>query len=185
MTFATQTVLKWLAILWSALIPSTQVFYTADASNYIFVSGSDFTTANNANFQTITGLTRAMPNNRAVNVSFHCALGWSQATANVSDNFGIQSANTAATNLAAFAVMNISGTGSLFVTGSATGIGSTAITTIGTAFPTATATIYNAYIDGTLESPSSGTGPTLTFLVRTSVGADAITIKRGSGCQIN
>lgn len=140
---------------------------------------SDFTTANNTNLQTITGLSWTLPA-VAKNWSFHCALLYSQATAAVADQFGIQVATNAPTNVAAVAEAFSSATAQ--TVGTISGLNTTTATPIVTFTPSAITTIFGAQIDGTFELPASAN--TVNIMVQTSNGADAVTVKRGSYCQL-
>jgi hypothetical protein len=157
----------------------SNVSATGLTTNRVAVA-TDFTTANNTNLQNIPGLSWSFPAT-AANYSFHCALLYSQATAAVADTFGIQAVNNAPTNIAALgdvalSISNARSAGNL----------ATLTTTTGTAFvgftPTVTATTLNAYLDGTLELGASTN--TVNIMVSTGAGADAITIKRGSYCNL-
>lgn len=140
---------------------------------------SDFTTANNTSLQTITGLSWTFPA-VAGNYSFHCALLYSQATAAVADQFGIQVATNAPTNVAASAVVYTSVSASAM--GTLATLSTTTATAIATFTPSAITTVWQATIDGTFELPASAN--TVNIMVQTSNGADAVTVKRGSYCQL-
>lgn len=141
--------------------------------------GSDFTTANNTNLQTITGLSWTFPA-VAANYSFHCSLLFSQATAAVADQFGIQVATNAPTNVAAVGEVFPSATTQ--TVGTLATLSTTTATPIVTFTPSAITTVFGGSIDGTFELPASAN--TVNIMVQTSAGADAVTVKRGSYCQL-
>lgn len=140
---------------------------------------TDFTTANNTSLQTIGALTFTVLAN-AQNLSFHCSLAYSQATAAVADAFGIQVATNAPTNVIAngqvYTAAAVSTTATLAT------LSTTTATNIVTFTPSATATNFTATLDGTIELPASA--HTVNFMVSTTAGADVITVKRGSYCQL-
>jgi hypothetical protein len=144
---------------------------------------SDFTTANNTSLQAITGLSWTFPA-VAGNYSFHCAGTYSQATANVAVNFGIQAATNNPTNIMANGQQQLTvGTPATFSTGTGvTNLSTTTATAIVAGVPGATATGYTFYLDGTLELPASAN--TINIMVSTAAGADAVTVKRGSYCTL-
>lgn len=173
--------------VWEAKVGSGAAFTTVSALGYQ-VNGlnrianvtGDFTTANNTNLQAIPGLTWTLPVTTALVVPFRCVLFYSQATAAVATSFGVQTDTVTPTNFQAGGSMETAlGTTAY---GDAT-IANTTATAVVTGTPSATATIFNAYVDGLLENPSNASTTTLTIQVKTSVGADAITIKRGSFCR--
>jgi hypothetical protein len=143
---------------------------------------SDFTTSS-ATLVTITGLSWTVPAT-AQNFSFHCALSYSQATAAVANSFGIQAATNAPTNIFATAHEQITvGPPATFVDGVLATLSTTTATVIGPTFtPGATATNYVAYLDGTIENPASAN--TFNIMVLTGNASDAISVKRGSYCQL-
>lgn len=154
--------------------------YQVSGINRIAYVTSDFTTANNTNLQAITGLTWTLPVTTALVVPFRCTLFYSQATAAVSSSFGVQTDTVTPTNFQAGGSMETAlGTTAY---GDVT-IANTTATAVVTGTPSATATVFNAYVDGLLENPSNASTTTLTIQVKTSVGADAITVKRGSFCR--
>ena len=143
---------------------------------------TDFTTANNTNLQTITGLTFNLPA-IALNYSFHCGLGYSQATGNAGVTFGVQAATVNPTNIFATDTTQISiGPPSTYVSAVLPTLTTTTATGIVTGTPGATATNYTAQIDGTIENPTAAN--ILNFNVGTATGADAVTVKRGSYCTL-
>jgi hypothetical protein len=151
--------------------------FTIDATNRIGVKGvpsivfvaADFTVAANTNLQTITGLTWALPANTAINIPIRCVLFYSQATAAVADSFGLQTSAVTPTNFQAGGAME-------------TALGTTA-TAVVTGTPSATATVFNAYVDALLENPSNASITNLNVMVKTSAAADLVTVKRGSFCR--
>lgn len=143
---------------------------------------TDFTTANNTSLQAITGLSWTFPAT-AANYSFHCGLLYSQATANTGINFGIQAATNNPTNISALGVMELTiGPPSTFVASGLATLSTTTATAIVGSTPGATATNYTMTIDGTLELAASTN--TVNIMVSTAAGADAVTIKRGSYCNL-
>lgn len=150
-------------------------------SNTFFVT-SDFTTANNTSLQAITGLSWTMPASTALNMPFTCELLYSQATAAVSDQFGIQDVTVAPTNLMVAGDLYTNATAK--ANGSQTAINSTTATAFITFTPGATATNFSAHISGFIEQPSNASTSVVQLMIATSNGADAITIRRGSFCKI-
>ena len=149
--------------------------------NKVFVTG-DFTDSTSNTLQVITGLTWTLPTSKAVNVSFHCALLFDQATAAVSDSFGIGVTGTAPTQA------NASGTAytsaSVTQTGTLTALASTTPTAVVTFTPSAITTIWKAELDGTIEQPSNATPGVFNIYVSTSTGGDNLIVKRGSYCSL-
>lgn len=140
---------------------------------------SNFTTANNSSLQAITGLVVTTPT-AAQNYSFHCALAYSQATANVAVAFGIQAATIAPTNI--FATGTIQTNTTAFSAGTLATLATTTATNIVSATPGATATNFKAELDGTIELPAGEN--TINFMVSTATGTDAVTVLRGSYCEL-
>jgi hypothetical protein len=172
------------ASIGNAANPIAAVFASGISSfkgNSSFVA-ADFTTSNNTSFQPIAGLTFNLPA-AAYNWKYHCALGYSQANGNAAVAFGIQAATTNP--------MNIFGIGEQQVTGGVpatntrgvlAGLNTTAATAIVSGTPGATATNYSVLLEGTIENPAAAN--TINFVVSTGAGADAVTVRRGSECQI-
>lgn len=155
--------------------------YQVAAVASIYNVASDFTTANNTSLQTITGLSWTLPATTALVVPFRCVIFYSQATAAVSDSFGLQTDTVTPTNFQAGGSMETAlGTTAY---GDAA-IANTTATVVVTGTPGSTGTIFNAYVDGLLENPSNASTTTVNVMVKTTVGADAITIKRGSFCRV-
>jgi hypothetical protein len=145
------------------------------------VGSSGFTTANNTNLQTITGLSWTIPAT-ALNWSFACDLSYSQATANVAVAFGIQAATNNPTNIYATGTEQITvGPPATFVTGTLATLATTTGTNIVSGTPTALATNYTVHLGGTIENPALAN--TINIMVSTANGADAVTVLRGSTCH--
>lgn len=153
--------------------------YVTAGLNTIRVA-SDFTTAANTSLQTITGLTWNLPT-AVAKYSFHCALSYSQATANVAVAFGIQSATQATTNI--FANGQIQTNTTAFSASTLATLASTTATNIVSATPAAIATNFTAYLDGTIEEPA-GTGNAINIMVSTANSGDLVTVLRGSYCTM-
>jgi hypothetical protein len=151
-------------------------------SKKFFVASSDFTTANNTNLQTITGLSWVLPANTALNVPFRCYLAFSQATAAVADSFGIQSATISPTNIFATGEIHTNTTAATY--GNLPTLSTSTATAIVTATPSAITTVWNAELRGFIENPSNASANTINIMVKTATGADAVTVKRGSFCVI-
>jgi hypothetical protein len=132
-------------------------------------------------FQTITGLSVALPS-VAANWSFDCTLIVGQATAAAADQIGVQTAVNGATNLAATGIAyTAAGTAT---TASITGVGSTTTAqSVVTFTPGATGTKLPVEIKGTIEG-ASASGTTLNIVALTGAAADLLTIYRGSTCQV-
>jgi hypothetical protein len=85
--------------------PPTDTTGTLTAKSYVLGGqntiqvASDFTTANNTNLQTITGLTWNLLPGAAQNYRFVCYLAYSQAAALTAVAFGIQAATNNPTNI--------------------------------------------------------------------------------------
>ena len=143
---------------------------------------ADFTTANNTQFQTIAGLTLNVPAT-AYAWKYHCALAYSQAGGNAAVAFGIQAATANPTNVFGIGEEQITtGAPSTSARGVLAGLTTTAPTAIVSGTPGATATNYAVTLDGTFENPAAANS--INFVVSTATGADAVTVKRGSECQI-
>jgi hypothetical protein len=143
---------------------------------------SDFTTANNTSFQTISagGTTLGFSKQAKTAVSeFHCVLMYSQATANAAVAFGIQAVTNSPTNINASGDMATSATAK--TSGVLNGLSSTTATAIVSATPGATATVSRVVLDGTIED--SAHANIFNLMISTATGADAVTIKRGSFCS--
>lgn len=150
--------------------------------NLLFVT-ANFTTAANTSLQTITGLAFTHTASNANNWNFHCALSYSQATANAAVTFGIQAATNSPTNIFATGTEQITvGPPATFVTGILPTLTTTTATNIVSGTPGATATNYTVTLDGTLELALSAN--TINFMVSTATSADAVTVLRGSYCNV-
>jgi hypothetical protein len=154
--------------------------YVSNSANKAFVA-ANFTTAANTNLQTITGLTfNLLP--AALNYQFHCALSYSQATANAAVAFGIQAATVNPTNI--FATGGIGTSATAGTTGVLATLASTTATSIVSATPSATATNFTAVLDGTIEEPANDAGQVINIMVSTANSGDAVTVLRGSYCYL-
>ncbi len=147
------------------------------AGNSVLVT-SNFTTAANTNFQTITGLSITVPAT-AINWNFHCHLAYSQGTGNDVVTFGVQAATNNPTNIFAQGTQQITvGPPATFTTGILATLATTTATAVVSGTPGATGTNYVCDIYGTLENPASAN--TFNIVVKTNTAADAVTILRGS-----
>jgi hypothetical protein len=157
------------------------LFAKTTAGPVAFVA-SDFTTAANTSLQTITGLTFTLPANTAAQYPVRCELLYSQATAAVADQFGIQAATFAPTNIMGKANVMTSTTAQ--TAGNLPTLAATTATAIVTFTPSATATVFNATLFALIENPSNASTQTINVMVQTSNSADLVTVKRGSTCSI-
>jgi hypothetical protein len=145
---------------------------------------ADFTTANNTNLQTITGLSWTLPNTGTLTFSFDCELAYSQASGNAVVAFGIQAASAAPTNIFAKGDEQITvGPPSTFASGVLPTLTTTTATKIVSGTPTAIATNYTVHLAGTIENPAT-TANTINMMTSTATGTDAVTVKRGSFCSL-
>jgi hypothetical protein len=143
---------------------------------------SDFTTAANTSLQTITGLSWTVPA-IAASYSFHCSISYSQATGVAAVAFGIQAATNNPTNIFANGAQQISvGPPATEVNGTLATLATTTPTNIVSGTPGATATNYVVMLDGTIENPAVAN--TINIVVSTATSGDAVTVKRGSYCQL-
>jgi hypothetical protein len=155
-------------------------------SSNIFRVTADFTTASTS-LVTITGLSWTLPANVALNLPFACYLAYSQATAAAANNFGIQAATIAPTNIFATktVAINVSSGTSGITLGNLPTLTTTTATAIGGTFtPSAITTVWNAEIHGMIENPSNASTNAINIMVLTGNAADSITIKRGSYCVL-
>lgn len=164
-------------------ITSTEI---ASLGNRVALT-SDFTFNTNTALALISNgagnqLEWTLPTSKALNVSFHCGILYSQATAAASDAFGIGITGTAPTQANAFGVVHTSA--SVVAAGNLTGLASTTATNVVTFSPSAATTIFEATLDGTVEQPSNATPGVLGIYVLTGSTSDAITVKRGSYCSL-
>jgi hypothetical protein len=143
---------------------------------------SDFTDSTSTTLGLITGLSTTMPVSQAVVVSFHCALLFDQATAVVSDSFGVGVTGTAPTSL------NASGTAftaaAVEATGTLVGLATTTPTAVVTFTPSVITTVWKAELDGTIEQPSNATPGVFGVYASTTTGTDNLIVKRGSYCSV-
>jgi hypothetical protein len=142
----------------------------------------DFTTAANTALQTITGLTFTLPANTAANYPLRCEILYSQATAAVADQFGIQAATFNPTNIMAKGDVATSASATTF--GNVPTLATTTATAIVTFTPSAITTVWNARLTAMIENPSNASTQTVNVMVQTSNSADLVTVKRGSYCVI-
>lgn len=160
-------------------------YQTNGLPSYVYLDQA-FTTANNTNFQAIVGsannLAWTMPLQMPINMPFSCHLVYSQATAAVSDSFGIQDVSVSPTNLQAQGSMETAAGTPAY--GNAT-ITNTTATAIVTATPGATATTYNVDLTGFVEQPANSATSVIQIMVKTTTGADAITVLKDSYCRLN
>ena len=114
--------------------------------------------------------------------SFHCGILYSQATAVAANGIAVQGANASPVRLDAWGKMDTSNAyaGSA---GSALSITSTTATSVVTATPGLTSTVYQASLDGTIQANNLN-ATTLNVLVFTGNGADVVTVKAGSYCRL-
>ena len=154
-------------------------FYGIPRTLYV---ASDFTLSANTNLQTISGLTFTLPANTALTVAFNCHLMYSQATAAVADQFGIQAATIAPTNIAAKGQVYTSTSAS--VAGNLPILATTTATAIVTFTPSAITTVFNADLSGFIENPSNASTNVINVMAQTSNAANLVTVKRGSFCKI-
>lgn len=148
-----------------------------------YIVTSNFVTDGaSVNLQNITGLAWTFPANTALNIPFRCSFWYSQATAAAADSFGVQDVTIAMTNGAFGGSMETAlGTTAY---GDVVALASTTATAIVTGTPSATATVFNAYMDGLIEQPSNASTSVFNVMVKTVTAADIITIYRGSYCKV-
>jgi hypothetical protein len=159
-------------------IPATPV----QAGRKAFVT-TDFTDANASGLQAITGLTFNL-STVAQSFVFHCSLRYSQATASASDQFGVGVITTAPISVNVFSstYTNV-GAASPVTTGVLSLLNTSTPTSVVTFTPGASATIFGAYLDGTVETTGGGTS-TFNIYVTNGTAANVIIIKRGSYCEV-
>ena len=119
--------------------------------------------------------------------SFACHLSYSQSTAAAANAFGVQASTTAPTNL--YARMHVdTSLSNAGVNATLPTLTTTTATNIGTFTPSAfgaigtVADIFTADIHGTLEQGAGAT--TLNIMALSGSGSDALTIYRGSYCEL-
>lgn len=166
-------------------ITSTEI---ASLGNRVALT-SDFTDSTSATLQLVSvgagnELKWTLPTNKALNVSFHCVLLFDQATAAVSDSFGIGVTGTAPTQANASGVVWSNASGAWTTTGVLTALASTTPTAVATFTPSAITTVWRAELDGTVEQPSNATPGVFGIYVSTTTGTDNIIVKRGSYCSL-
>jgi hypothetical protein len=155
--------------------------YANLAGNKAFVA-SNFTTAANTSFQTITGLSfPLLP--VAGNYQGTCHGAYSQATGLASVSFGIQAATVNPTNIFATGKQQIAA-----ATAPAPQILATLATTTPTAITTGTPAVngtnYTFDLDFSIENPANDAGNVLNIMVSTAVAGDAVTVLRDSYCYL-
>ena len=138
---------------------------------------ADFVTANRTGFQN-TGLGWALPA-EARKYNFHCSGAYSQSHVKATVAFGIQASS---------GPRNIFATGTIYTSSQAstTGVLATLTTTkpgsIVSAVPSATETNFKFEMDGRIDVSAIAT--TISVMVSTSSGGDAVTVLRGSSCNL-
>lgn len=156
-------------------------FLKAKIPSKVFVT-SNFTTPGNTNLNLITGLSWTVPTNTSANYHFDCFGEYSIATAAVAVDFGIQDVSIAPTNALITGKQWIA-TGSASPTvGVLTAFASTTATSVTSATPGATATVYEWEMHGLVEHPSNATPSVFQVMVKTATSADVVTVYRGSYC---
>ncbi len=145
---------------------------------YLVRLASDFTDANSAGLQAITGLSFSLPS-VAANYSYHCAVQYTQATPSANDQFGVASLTTAPTNLTMEGLVAQSGAVAVYASATITNTTPTASVT----FTPASAAILGAHFEGTIEAAGGGAS-TLQFYILNGTDADVITIKKDSYCVL-
>lgn len=169
---------------------ATSGAYTDGAGNYTtpgFIAAgnrkalaSDFTDANSASLQAITGLSYTLQASKTY--SFVCSLMYSQATNVAGDQFGVGVITTAPANVNAFGqAFTNTGAAAPESVGVLNALTTTTPTAVVTLQPAVT-TVLGATLRGTVET---GAG-TSTFgpYVLNGTAADVIVIKRGSYCEL-
>jgi hypothetical protein len=171
----------------SGTIPSTNTTGGATVAGYLHSSlntvqlASDFTSAANTSLQTIGVLTWNLDGN-AKKYSFHCSLMYSQATAAVAMQFGIQAATVNPNDISAKGRVDTST--SAQTSGVLSNLATTTATSIVTFTPSATATVFGADLDGSIDEPANNQGQVVNIMVQTSNSSDLPTVKRGSYCTL-
>jgi hypothetical protein len=140
---------------------------------------SDFTDANSASLQAITGLGIAVVSTFTGPLSFHCGIRYSQATAVAGDQFGIASLTTAATRLDAGGLVSTNAT--TVTQGFLDNLTTTTPTAIVTFTPAVT-TELQATLDGTVQVAAGGS--VIQFYVLNGTAANVIVVKAGSYCTL-
>jgi hypothetical protein len=114
--------------------------------------------------------------------NFDCTIIYSQATAAVANAFGIQSATISPTNIEADGLVQTNTTA--FTGGVLATLASTTATNIVSFTPGATATNFIAKLHGQIVEPANTGGNTVNIMALTGAAADALTIRKGSSCQL-
>ena len=143
---------------------------------------ADFTDANAAGLQAITGLSFTLPASVALNVPFECNLMYSQATM-VSDSFGIGLVTYAPTRIDAEGVINTAAAGTQ-ASAALTNLTTTTPTAIVSGTPGVTNTVYFVRLAGLVQNASNAGTNTLNFYVSQATAADVVKVKAGSWCKI-
>ena len=146
------------------------------------VGTGGFTTANNTNLQTITGLSWTSEASNAHNWTISCHLAYSSAVGIAAVSFGVQSVTVAPTN--GFFVGTLYTSATALTAGNLPALNSTTATVIVTGTPSAITTVWNAELYGYLEQPSNASASVINIMVKTEVAADTVNIKRGSYCVV-
>jgi hypothetical protein len=158
---------------------NTNAVTSPTSSPYVGVA-SDFTTPADTNFHAITGLSWVFPA-IAGSYNFHCAILYQQNVATASVFLGIQAVTNNPINIAAVGHMSTNANGSAADNTLPT-LATTTATNIVNGGPSATGTVFLAFLDGRIELGASAN--TINIMTGQSVAADTVTIKRGSSCQL-
>lgn len=156
--------------------------FTFNHNHHMFIA-ADQTFSADTNLHNLNGLSVAMPNISSPSfLAVMCHLAISQATAGAANIYGIQFVTNGPTNSlwSALAQTSVAATGVFAATAPAT-ITGTSATTISTATPGATATVYFVDIRGFIEWPANTAG-TLNIMAGTGSASDTLTVKRDSFC---
>lgn len=151
------------------------------ARSVYMVSGSDFTSANSAGFQNITGLEWTLPANTAANYPFRCEIMYNQTVGVVSDSFGIKATGLNPTNISAQSIVQTAA--GVYASLNLPTLATQTATAIATFTPSAITTIWVAQLSGMIENPS-GAANVIDIMVSQSTTADLMVIKRGSYCVV-
>lgn len=120
------------------------------------------------------------------NFSFHCEIIYSQTTAAVAgDGIAVQGATNAPTRLDAWGKIDVTDPASTNYTGSAGSLANlttTTATSVVTATPGASGTVYQVTLSGTIQVGASAS--TLNILMFTGNVSDSIVPKAGSFCMV-
>jgi hypothetical protein len=114
---------------------------------------------------------------------FDCTIVYSQATAAVANAFGIQATLTSPTNIEADGMVFTNTTA--VTSGVLATLTTTTATNIVSFTPGATATNFIAKLHGQIIEPANTGGNTINIMALTGAAADALTIRKGSSCQLN